>query len=156
MTKPDFGELFGRIFVIGWLSFIVVFFAISVGSTIFSALGFDAPKCTRELVTYSKYANEDPNLTEEQSTTTPGKPGEDNVCRKNGKEVSRETIVAPVPEMITRGTKQPEPTITYDMPVYEAPIEDTGYAVICNDGTGSYSTGRGTCSWHGGVSYYVY
>jgi len=26
---------------------------------------------------------------------------------------------------------------------------------ICNDGHRSYSTGRGTCSWHGGVDYYV-
>ena len=26
---------------------------------------------------------------------------------------------------------------------------------ICNDGHRSYSTGRGTCSWHGGVSHYI-
>jgi hypothetical protein len=26
---------------------------------------------------------------------------------------------------------------------------------ICNDGHRSYSTGRGTCSWHGGVKYYI-
>lgn len=26
---------------------------------------------------------------------------------------------------------------------------------ICNDGSRSYSKGRGTCSWHGGVRYYV-
>lgn len=26
---------------------------------------------------------------------------------------------------------------------------------ICNDGWRSHSTGRGTCSWHGGVSHYV-
>lgn len=26
---------------------------------------------------------------------------------------------------------------------------------ICNDGHRSYSTGRGTCSWHGGVHHYI-
>lgn len=26
---------------------------------------------------------------------------------------------------------------------------------ICNDGHRSYSTGRGTCSWHGGVDHYI-
>jgi hypothetical protein len=26
---------------------------------------------------------------------------------------------------------------------------------ICNDGHRSYSTGRGTCSWHGGVNHYI-
>ena len=27
---------------------------------------------------------------------------------------------------------------------------------ICNDGSRSYSTGSGTCSWHGGVHYWLY
>lgn len=26
---------------------------------------------------------------------------------------------------------------------------------ICNDGHRSYSTGRGTCSWHGGIRYTI-
>ena len=26
---------------------------------------------------------------------------------------------------------------------------------ICRDGHRSYSTGRGTCSWHGGVDHYI-
>lgn len=26
---------------------------------------------------------------------------------------------------------------------------------ICNDGWRSHSTGRGTCSWHGGVNHYI-
>jgi hypothetical protein len=30
-----------------------------------------------------------------------------------------------------------------------------GHGAICNDGSRSYSTGRGTCSWHGGVDYYL-
>lgn len=27
---------------------------------------------------------------------------------------------------------------------------------ICKDGTRSYATGRGACSWHGGVAYWLY
>lgn len=27
---------------------------------------------------------------------------------------------------------------------------------ICRDGTRSYATGRGACSWHGGVAYWLY
>ena len=30
-----------------------------------------------------------------------------------------------------------------------------GSGAICRDGTRSYSTGRGTCSWHGGIDHYV-
>lgn len=30
-----------------------------------------------------------------------------------------------------------------------------GYGAICRDGSRSHSTGRGTCSWHGGVDYYL-
>ena len=27
---------------------------------------------------------------------------------------------------------------------------------VCNDGTTSSATGSGACSWHGGVSYWLY
>lgn len=30
-----------------------------------------------------------------------------------------------------------------------------GTCAVCNDGTTSYSKGRGTCSWHGGVDHYT-
>ena len=29
-----------------------------------------------------------------------------------------------------------------------------GTCAVCYDGTTSYSNGRGTCSWHGGVDHY--
>jgi tetratricopeptide (TPR) repeat protein len=32
----------------------------------------------------------------------------------------------------------------------------TGYVTLCCDGSYSYSTGRGTCSWHGGVCQWNY
>lgn len=30
-----------------------------------------------------------------------------------------------------------------------------GQGAICRDGWRSHSTGSGTCSWHGGVDYYL-
>lgn len=30
-----------------------------------------------------------------------------------------------------------------------------GKGAVCNDGSTSNSTGSGTCSWHGGVDYYI-
>jgi tetratricopeptide (TPR) repeat protein len=32
----------------------------------------------------------------------------------------------------------------------------TGYITLCRDGTTSYATGRGACSWHGGVAQWNY
>jgi len=42
-----------------------------------------------------------------------------------------------------------EITTTYNVP-------GPRIGAICNDGTRSYSTGSGTCSWHGGVDYWLY
>lgn len=41
-----------------------------------------------------------------------------------------------------------------DGPPTQPTYYDTGGA-ICQDGTRSYSTGRGACSWHGGVLYWL-
>ena len=52
----------------------------------------------------------------------------------------------------------PTPTISADPTLTPTPTEAPAvvpYSAICNDGTGSYSTGRGTCSWHDGVNYYT-
>ena len=51
-------------------------------------------------------------------------------------------------------------TITKQAVAYKAAVPDekqvTGYCTLCNDGTLSPScaTGRGACSWHGGVAAY--
>ena len=45
--------------------------------------------------------------------------------------------------------------IVVPSPVYTpASHYNEGHGAICNDGWRSYSQGRGTCSWHGGVNYY--
>lgn len=41
-------------------------------------------------------------------------------------------------------------------PVYTAPSYSYRTGAVCSDGTPSSATGRGACSWHGGVSYWLY
>lgn len=79
-----------------------------------------------------------------------GENGERKVCKDpDGIVTVDEVVTSPVAEIIHTGSKEPEP-------VYEPYIEpDYGEGAICNDGWRSYSTGRGTCSWHGGVAYYL-
>ena len=43
--------------------------------------------------------------------------------------------------------------IPYNPPSYSVP--PSKYKAVCRDGTYSYSRGRGTCSHHGGVAYYL-
>lgn len=57
-----------------------------------------------------------------------------------------------------------KPNIQYEysnefkLPIYEINKNELKVRIgaICNDGTESTSTGRGTCSHHGGVNYWLY
>ena len=79
-----------------------------------------------------------------------GSYGTKRVCKKADKVVS-ETV-----------TKEPKPT-TYKVYTYKytpsrpyAPAySNYGPSAICGDGTYSYSSGRGTCSWHGAVAQWL-
>lgn len=63
----------------------------------------------------------------------------EDACSKNGNGFkTRIASEPPAPKY------QPSYTNTYN-----------GGGAICRDGWHSYSTGRGTCSWHGGVAYYL-
>jgi hypothetical protein len=79
--------------------------------------------------------------------TQKGVEGSERVCtHKDGSIESSTVLMKPVDQVTAYGSK----------PKYVAP-EPTyvGCAVTtCNDGSCSYSTGRGTCSWHDGVAYY--
>jgi hypothetical protein len=54
--------------------------------------------------------------------------------------------------------KYPGTTIHWTEYTYTNNNRNSGYrtGAICRDGWRSYSTGRGTCSHHGGVSYWLY
>lgn len=92
---------------------------------------------------------DDSNIDKGQTqVTTTGVQGERKVC-KNSANVETSNVVtkAPITEVTHVGTKEPvyQP---YVAPQYEG-------GAICNDGWRSYSTGRGTCSHHGGIDYYL-
>jgi hypothetical protein len=75
--------------------------------------------------------------------TIDGTEGVVNVCVKAGQEVSRNVVTAMVPTQVVQGT-------------YTPPVQTYRTGAICMDGSRSYATGRGACSWHGGVSEWLY
>lgn len=102
-----------------------------------------APRCTAESVPYTNTYTDDPNSPAGLVTTvTPGVSGSDRVCRDSGgAQVSRATITAPIAEIDSIGNNA-------DL---ELPDNAVFYETVCLDGSFSSSSGRGTCSWHGGV-----
>lgn len=105
--------------------------------------------CTTEAIPYESSSFDDDSLTVgTTSIMTAGVDGERTVCRRNGATTTNTASKLPVTQVIHVGTK-PKPT-----PVYVAPATQRCEVTLCNDGTCSYSTGRGTCSWHGGVARY--
>lgn len=103
--------------------------------------------CSKETIPYSKTTTYDDTLyTYQSNTTTYGQNGTKEVCVKgSAKEtVSSTVLTQPIAQVTSQGTK----TYTYT-PRYRI-------GAICGDGTRSYATGRGACSWHGGVSRWLY
>ncbi|MDO4902346.1 MAG: DUF3761 domain-containing protein [bacterium] len=86
-----------------------------------------------------------------------GKSGESRVCRRGSSKIS-ETIIEkaepPVYNVYTYRYKSPVSPPSSSGLYYSGQFEDEPTA-ICADGTYSYSTGRGTCSGHGGVDEWL-
>lgn len=101
------------------------------------------PICEQEPIPYETIEIEsDDMFYGESGVTSPGENGIESICKLDGAITSRETIKQPISEVVTIGTYV-EPVEVSDCPV-----------TTCNDGWCSSSTGRGTCSWHGGVRNY--
>lgn len=104
--------------------------------------------CTNQTIQYETTDQNDATIYPSQSYTTAGANGQASVCKDyHGKQVSNEMTTNPTVAYHHIGTKVVEPVTT----PYVAPVYSGGST--CNDGTHSNSTGRGTCSWHGGVAY---
>ena len=113
--------------------------------------------CTSYDINYQVITNDD--ATKASGTTTitqAGVKGTKTKCvKKDGTVVSDNVVSQPVNEVVSRGT--------YVVPVAApvapkpAPVSTYNYrtGAICRDGSRSYATGRGACSWHGGVSYWL-
>lgn len=77
-----------------------------------------------------------------------GTDGEREICVNDdtNEVVSNEITKEPESAVVYYGTLEDEPEYYYSERV----------GAICEDGTRSYATGRGACSWHGGVSEWLY
>ena len=82
-----------------------------------------------------------------------GSDGTKRVCKKANKVVSETVTKEPKPTTYKVYTYKYTPSKPYTpyTPVYN----NYGPSALCRDGTYSYSSGRGTCSHHGGVAEWL-
>jgi|ERR1044072_1822128 hypothetical protein len=133
------------LFMLGLYGSVVWF----IGSAIWDGF-IKQPDCTEVVIAFQKETEGDNNLEVGKSELrTAGVNGKDRVCTKDNQEVSRTHILLPVNEVTAVGLKETPPVL--DNNLY---IHNSGGA-ICGDGSRSYSTGRGTCSHHGGVAEWL-
>lgn len=79
-----------------------------------------------------------------------GNDGTKRICKKANKVVSETVTKEPKPTTYKVYTYKYTPSRPY-IPAYS----NYGPSALCRDGTYSYSSGRGTCSWHGGVAQWL-
>lgn len=145
--KVEWKELASKVFAAAgyvgmWAALIWGFFAIINQQT-----------CTTEIL----YADKQEVLNSEVAfsesyISQEGTNGSEKVCKKGDKVVSREVIMAATPEVRQVGTKETPAVI----PRYTVPTSGYRTGAICNNGSYSSATGRGACSWNGGVREWLY
>lgn len=64
-------------------------------------------------------------------------------------------VVASTPSLTVAPTLAPTLTPVAEVTPESTMPADLQYTAICNDGTGSFSVGSGTCSHHGGINHYT-
>ena len=100
---------------------------------------------------FSQINKSDPSkYTSYNEITQSGVRGQTEECEKNNTLVSNRIVQEPVNQITVKGTK---PAVEFVPTFQRAPIAAGCPITTCNDSTCSSSTGRGTCSHHGGVRY---
>lgn len=139
--------------------------------------------CTQKTVWHDQKSEDTNKLpTGEQVVVVNGVDGEDEVCSdKDGTEVSRSHTTKVVDELTLDGVAQlpdgydgsfSEQDVIddyatngqltrnhfgeYEPPSYDEPVYSERTGAQCSDGSYSSATGRGACSWHGGVATWLY
>jgi conserved hypothethical protein len=82
-----------------------------------------------------------------------GRDGKKRVCKKADKVVSETVTKEPTPTTYKVYTYKYTPSKPYTP--YTPAYSNYGPSALCRDGTYSYSSGRGTCSHHGGVAQWL-
>lgn len=142
---------------------LALFYGLPLGAAIY-AIGSGihshfSVTCTNVVIPFEVSEVLDSNRTVGDTHVQPGANGEKQVCKRGtGGLVSEKTIIEPKTEMKFVGTKE-TPAI---IPGYSYTAESNNSyrnertGAICADGSRSYATGRGACSWHGGVAEWLY
>lgn len=124
----------------------------------------------KETIAFESTEQESATLTQGQKqVATQGVNGERTITYEvtyvQGKETARKEIkneitTQPVTQVTLVGTYVAPPTAPATVPqTTTAPTTQSSGArtgAICNDGSSSTATGKGACSHHGGVSYWLY
>lgn len=138
--------LFGLLGVVAYIGFfgLLIFFGSVNGSenNSYSKEDDSSVICETFTIDYDTTEEYTDELDDGDSEVIEGEYGEQEVCTSYGEEVSSTLIKEPVTEVVRYGTHQEEYYIR------------TG--AICYDGSYSTATGRGACSWHGGVDEWIY
>lgn len=100
--------------------------------------------CETETIDIQTIYQDDPTTEEgKEYVLSYGSPGQKETCKSNSGKITSNTVkVEPINAIISVGSKKVN-------------LEAEANA-LCVDGTYSFSIGPGTCSWHGGVSRYIY
>jgi len=152
MAKVDWHNVFAGI-VAGTFFGLPILFA--AGIAIKGVIDYNTYACQTVSIPFDTVTTNDPKLESgKQEIDFAGMEGSKQVCtRKNGDLKSETVNTQPQNRVVRNGTYvKPFVPTYFTQPIYDPP---TGGGAICMDGSRSYSTGRGTCSWHGGVDYYL-
>lgn len=105
-------------------------------------------ECQTVSILHQERTEERPFMEPSESYTDYGSDGTRHICSYQSGEITLDHVLTkPVDTVHYKGT--------YVKPAPQPVYYESGGGAICNDGWRSYSTGRGTCSWHGGVAYYL-
>ena len=131
-------------------------------------MGYDyyfVEKCSDETISYKTLPEkeidsgekttffESDNGKKTRELDSEGGDGTKRVCKKADKVVSETVTKEPKPTTYKVYTYKYTPSKPYTP--YTPTYSNYGPSALCGDGTYSYSSGRGTCSHHGGVAQWL-
>jgi hypothetical protein len=148
--------------------FLSIVYILFLGGWIPIYMGYDyyfVEKCSYEEIEYETLPEKEIDAGEKTTSfesengqktrelDSEGSDGKKRVCKKAGNVVSETVTKEPKPTTYKVYTYKYTPSKPYTP--YTPAYSNYGPSALCRDGTYSYSSGRGTCSWHGGVSQWL-
>lgn len=148
--------------------FSLIFCILFLGGWVPLYIGYDhyfVEKCSYESISYKTLPEKEIDSGEETTffegdngkktrrLDSEGRDGTKQVCKKADKVVSETVTKEPTPTTYKVYTYKYTPSKPYTP--YTPAYSNYEPSALCGDGTYSYSSGRGTCSHHGGVAQWL-